>query len=77
MKSKCEYPAIDIAKYIGALLVVAIHTFPFADISESFNLFFIATICRLAVPMFLSAAAFFSFRKSIVPPVMKGRTVRR
>ena len=73
MKSKREYPAIDIAKYIGALLVVAIHTFPFADISESFNLFFIATICRLAVPMFFVCSSFFLFQKIDRTPGHEGQ----
>lgn len=58
-----QYPAVDIAKYIGAMLVVAIHTFPFEDISPSFNLFFIATVCRLAVPFFFVCSSFFLFRK--------------
>ena len=34
MKSK-SYTAIDIAKYISALLVVYIHTFPLEDISAA------------------------------------------
>lgn len=63
VRRKKEYPAIDIAKYASALLVLAIHTFPFAQISEKFNLFFISTICRLAVPFFFTASAFFFFRK--------------
>lgn len=37
MKRTRQYAAIDIAKYIGAMLVVAIHTFPFIDISESLD----------------------------------------
>ena len=37
MKSK-SYTAIDIAKYISALLVVYIHTFPLADISADLNM---------------------------------------
>lgn len=58
-----SYAAVDVAKYVGALLVVAIHTFPFVDFSESFNLFFISTICRLAVPMFFVCSGFFLFKK--------------
>lgn len=45
------------------MLVVAIHTFPFEDISPSFNLFFISTICRLAVPFFFVCSSFFLFGK--------------
>lgn len=63
MKKPRQYPAIDLGKYICAMLVVAIHTFPFVDISPSFNLFFISTICRLAVPFFFVCSSFFLFRK--------------
>lgn len=58
-----QYSAVDLAKYICALLVVAIHTFPFEDISPSFNLYFISTVCRIAVPFFFVASSFFLFRK--------------
>ncbi len=63
MKKPRQYPAIDLGKYICAMLVVAIHTFPFVDISPSFNLFFISTLCRLAVPFFFVCSSFFLFRK--------------
>lgn len=58
-----QYPAIDVAKYVAAMLVVAIHTFPFVDFSPAFNLFFISTIGRLAVPFFFVCSSFFLFRK--------------
>ena len=45
---KKQYAAVDIAKYVSALLVVCIHTFPFIDINEMLNTYFIQTICRLA-----------------------------
>lgn len=60
---KRQYAAIDIARYISALLVVAIHVYPFYDISETFNTYFIADICRLAVPFFFVVSAFFFFKK--------------
>ena len=50
---KRQYASIDIARYVSALLVVCIHTFPFLEISETFNTYFIHTVCRLAVPFFL------------------------
>ena len=34
---KRQYASIDIARYVSALLVVCIHTFPFLEISETFN----------------------------------------
>lgn len=62
MNQPRQYAAIDIAKYIGALLVVAIHTCPFADLSASFSLFFNSTVARLAVPFFFIASSYFLFR---------------
>lgn len=60
---KHQYAAIDIARYVSALLVVAIHVYPFADLSETFNTYFIAIICRLAVPFFFVISGYFFFRK--------------
>lgn len=58
-----QYAAVDIAKYVSALLVVAIHTYPFLEISETFNTLFIAIVCRLAVPFFFVSSGYFLFRK--------------
>lgn len=63
MRVKKTYGAIDIAKYVSALLVVAIHTYPFEEISPVFNTFFLSTVCRLAVPFFFTVSAFFFLRK--------------
>lgn len=60
MKVKRKYAAIDIAKYVSALLVVCIHTYPFYEISETFNTFFMQTICRIAVPFFFTTSGFSS-----------------
>lgn len=60
--AKRQYAAVDIAKYVSALLVVAIHVFPFVEISQTFNTFFIATVCRLAVPFFFTCSGYFFFR---------------
>lgn len=60
---KKQYAAIDIAKYISAILVVCIHTYPFFELSETFNLFWIQTVCRLAVPFFFVTSGFFFFSK--------------
>ncbi|MCF0245810.1 MAG: acyltransferase [Ileibacterium sp.] len=57
------YSAIDIAKYVSALLVVAVHTYPLLEINAVLNTFFIGTICRLAVPFFFCASGYFLFRK--------------
>ena len=58
-----QLAAIDIAKYVSALLVVCIHTFPFIDINETFNTYFIQTVCRMAVPFFFTISGYFFFRK--------------
>ena len=60
---KKQYAAVDIAKYVSALLVVCIHTFPFIDINEMLNTYFIQTICCLAVPFFFMISGYFLFRK--------------
>ena len=62
MKSK-SYTAIDIAKYISALLVVYIHTFPLADISADLNMIVLQAVCRIAVPFFFTVSAFLFFRR--------------
>ena len=67
-----QYPAVDLGKYICALLVVAIHTYPFIDISPSFHLFFLSTICRLAVPFYFVCSSFFLFRKIRGPQIKDG-----
>ena len=62
-RRKRRYGAIDIAKYVSALLVVCIHTYPFYEASQTFNTYWIQTVCRLAVPFFFVASGFFFFRK--------------
>ena len=61
--NKKKYAAIDIAKYIAALLVVCIHTYPFIDISETFNTYWMHIVCRMAVPFFFTVSGFFFFKK--------------
>jgi len=41
---KRQYASIDIARYVSALLVVCIHTFPFLEISETFTLFILYVV---------------------------------
>ena len=57
MKKK-NYAAIDVAKYVSALLVVCIHTYPLYDLSPAANTFLIQAICRFAVPFFLCGIRF-------------------
>lgn len=50
---------IDIAKYIAAIFVVAIHTSPFKNISTEINFFFVDIVCRFAVPFFAVCTGFY------------------
>lgn len=63
MENKKQYGAVDLFKYISALLVVAIHTYPLMEISPQANTYFINDVCRLAVPFFFVTSAFFFFSK--------------
>ena len=59
LAAKREFIAIDIFKFIGALLVVAIHIPPFDDVNETFSYEFQQVFCRLAVPFFFLSSGFF------------------
>lgn len=50
---------IDLGKYVAAILVIAIHTRPFTDISTNFDFFFVDIICRMAVPFFAICTGFY------------------
>ena len=63
MAAKRQYGAIDIARYISALLVVAIHVYPSVDMSPVFNEYLIALVCRLEVPFLSIVSVFFLLRK--------------
>ncbi len=51
--------AIDIAKYIAAILVIGIHTHPFKEISGVMDFFTADVICRLAVPFFAVCTGYY------------------
>ena len=59
---KKNYTAIDIAKFICALLVVGIHTQPLGD-RLSGGGYFLTTLCRIAVPFFFVVSGFLFFSK--------------
>lgn len=50
---------IDLAKFIAALLVVAIHTSLFNDVNETLYFVFNELICRLAVPFFAICTGYY------------------
>ena len=58
-----KYYALDIAKFISAFLVIAIHTQPLQEISEMGNLVFVQVIARLAVPLFFIISGYLFFVK--------------
>lgn len=55
--------SIDLFRYLCAVLVVAIHTNPFAEINEELGYVCSQIIPRIAVPFFFAAAGYFYFRK--------------
>lgn len=50
---------IDFAKFVAAILVVAIHIHPFSDLSYELDFFVVHTLCRLAVPFFAVCTGFY------------------
>lgn len=63
MTQKRYYFSIDIMKYICAIMVLSIHMAPFEQISPLLNDLWGSVICRVAVPFFFIASAFFFFKK--------------
>lgn len=54
-----RYTGIDCFRFISALLIVAIHTSPLADISNTGDFILTRIIARIAVPFFLITSGFF------------------
>jgi len=52
-------PSIDIAKYLAAVLVIAIHTHPFKNIWPTMDFFFVEILCRFAVPFFAVCTGYY------------------
>jgi surface polysaccharide O-acyltransferase-like enzyme len=53
---------VDIFRYIGAIMVIAIHTHPFAEIDTG-TTEMIRTISRLAVPFFFAASGYYFVKR--------------
>lgn len=68
MTNKAEYNAIDIMKFVCAILIVAIHVAPFGYAntvrSNLLNSIFMDWFARIAVPLFFVASGFFLYRKT-------------
>ena len=56
-----SYAAIDVFKFIAALLVVAIHTRPLAGLGEWD--YYLSCLCRIAVPFFFVFSSFIFYKK--------------
>ena len=54
---------IDIAKFIAALLVVAIHTALFRDVDDKLYFIFNKLICRLGVPFFAICTGYYIYKQ--------------
>jgi len=56
---KNEYGGIDRFRIFAAILIVGIHTYPLATISETANFYLIHVLGRVAVPFFLMVTGYF------------------
>ena len=56
---KTNYHAIDLARFVAACLIVALHASPLTSVSENFNFYIKNGLSRLAVPFFFMASGFF------------------
>ncbi len=57
------YSTLDIAKFICAFFIIAIHTGPLTDISETGNFMVVQILARMAVPLFFIISGFLLFSK--------------
>lgn len=60
---KRTYGILDIAKFISALFVIAIHCAPFYQINETWNFIYVQIFARLAVPFFFMASGWLFSQK--------------
>lgn len=56
---------LDHFRLIASILIVAIHTFPLADISITLDTIFTHIICRIGVPFFLMITGYYILPKSL------------
>lgn len=59
-----EYLSIDSFRVVAAMLVVAIHTSPLTDFSDTADFILTRVLGRVAVPFFFMASAFFLYKKT-------------
>ena len=76
---KSEFNAVDIAKFICAIVIFTIHVIPFTPedgFYYTLNLWFYYCFSRTAVPFFFTAAGFFLYRKTTYNTFSLGPTKR-
>ena len=59
-----QYKSIDLAKFICAILIIILHTAPFADYSRVLTVGFRNIVTVIAVPFFFCASGFLAFTKA-------------
>lgn len=74
--NRTEYALIDAARFLCALLVVAIHTRPLSTYTELGNFLLDKGICRVAVPFFFVASGYFWAKKPMTAKHL-GKFLRR
>lgn len=62
MTTKKELTSVDVFKFVAALMVVALHTKPFASFPETD--YWVTALCRIAVPFFFVVSSFFYFKSN-------------
>ena len=58
-----QYKSIDLAKFVCAILIIILHTAPFASYSRILTIGFRDIITPIAVPFFFVASGFIAFKK--------------
>ena len=61
--AKIRNNAIDIFRYICAILVVCVHAVPFAEINSNLSYFFVQILPRVAVPFFFTISGYYYIKK--------------
>ncbi|MDR2590122.1 MAG: acyltransferase [Oscillospiraceae bacterium] len=73
MKKLQQFLGIDTFRFICALLVVGVHTYPLLLISEELNFIVFHIFARIAVPFFLMATGYFVIPKHLYSDEQKPR----
>ncbi|MBO5907600.1 MAG: acyltransferase [Clostridia bacterium] len=58
-----QYKSLDLAKFVSAILIIILHTAPFATYSNVLNFGFRNIITVIAVPFFFLTSGFLAFKK--------------